>query len=47
LPFFENLPIKLIIEPGRSIIGNAGILVSRVEFIKNKSHKNFIIIDEV
>jgi len=45
LPLLKNLPIKLILEPGRSIVGNAGILVARVEFIKNKSYKNFIIVD--
>ena len=36
---------KIIFEPGRSIIGNAAILVSRVIYIKEASNKNFIILD--
>lgn len=35
----------IIIEPGRSIVGNAGILLTRVEFLKFSKHKNFAIID--
>ncbi|MCX7945049.1 MAG: diaminopimelate decarboxylase [Deltaproteobacteria bacterium] len=36
--------VKIILEPGRSIIGNAGILIGKVLYIK-KAHKNFIITD--
>ncbi len=36
---------KIIFEPGRSIIGNAGILVSKVIYIKENQTKNFIILD--
>ena len=32
-------------EPGRSIIGNAGVLLTRVEYIKQTHHKNFAIVD--
>jgi diaminopimelate decarboxylase len=35
----------LIFEPGRSIVGNAGVLLTRVEVIKPGSEKNFAIID--
>ncbi|MCK9229689.1 MAG: diaminopimelate decarboxylase [Syntrophales bacterium] len=35
----------LILEPGRVIVGNAGILVTRVLYTKYGSHKNFIIVD--
>ena len=38
-------PLKLIFEPGRSIAANAGILVTKVEFLKCTDHKNFAIID--
>lgn len=37
--------LKLILEPGRSIAANAGILVTRVEFLKCTEHRNFAIID--
>ncbi|MER2492462.1 diaminopimelate decarboxylase [Catenovulum sediminis] len=37
--------LKLIFEPGRSIMANAGILVTKVEFIKQGEEKNFAIID--
>ena len=36
---------KIIFEPGRSIIGNAGILISRIIYIKEGYKKNFVIID--
>lgn len=37
--------IELIFEPGRAIAANAGILLTRVEFLKPTEHKNFAIID--
>ncbi|MEE2764171.1 MAG: diaminopimelate decarboxylase [Pseudomonadota bacterium] len=37
--------LELIMEPGRSIAANAGILVTRVEFLKCTEHRNFAIID--
>lgn len=41
----DNLDIILILEPGRVIAGNAGILVTRVEYIKVGEEKQFIITD--
>lgn len=38
-------PLKLIFEPGRSIAANAGIMITKVEFLKCGDHKNFAIID--
>ena len=38
-------PYKIIIEPGRAMIGNAGILLTRVEYIKPTEKKNFAIVD--
>ncbi|MGO3295272.1 MAG: diaminopimelate decarboxylase, partial [Marinobacter sp.] len=37
--------LELILEPGRSIAANAGILITRVEFLKCTEHRNFAIID--
>ncbi|MBD3609264.1 MAG: diaminopimelate decarboxylase [Gammaproteobacteria bacterium] len=37
--------LKLIVEPGRAIAGNAGIMITRVEHLKLNEHKNFAIID--
>jgi diaminopimelate decarboxylase len=37
--------LKIILEPGRAIAGNAGILVTKIEFIKQGQEKNFAIID--
>jgi diaminopimelate decarboxylase len=41
----HNLGCTLMFEPGRMIVGNAGILVSRVIYVKPGDAKNFIIID--
>ena len=40
-----DMPYTLILEPGRVIVGNAGILVTKVLYIKKGEEKNFIIID--
>ncbi|MBX9926163.1 MAG: diaminopimelate decarboxylase [Hyphomicrobiaceae bacterium] len=40
-----NLPFGLVFEPGRLIVGNAGILVSRVIFTKHGDGRTFLIID--
>lgn len=37
--------VEIIIEPGRAIVGNAGILLSRIEYLKHTQNKNFAIID--
>lgn len=36
---------KLLVEPGRSLVGNAGLLVTRVEIAKQGSEKNFAVVD--
>lgn len=38
-------PIKVIFEPGRSIVGDTGLLLTRVEFLKPGAEKNFCIVD--
>jgi len=37
--------LALVFEPGRSIVANAGVLLTRVEFLKRTDHKNFAIVD--
>ena len=37
--------LELVFEPGRSIVANAGVLLTRVEFLKRTDHKNFAIVD--
>ena len=37
--------LKLMLEPGRSLIGNAGNLLTTVEYIKQGEEKNFVIVD--
>jgi diaminopimelate decarboxylase len=41
----RDLNCKLIFEPGRLLVGNAGILVTRVLFVKYGEAKNFVIVD--
>jgi diaminopimelate decarboxylase len=41
----RDLNCRLIFEPGRLIVGNAGILVTRVLFVKRGEAKNFIVVD--
>jgi len=41
----HNLGCTLMFEPGRMIVGNAGILVTRVIYVKHGGAKNFVIID--
>jgi diaminopimelate decarboxylase len=40
-----HLKCQLILEPGRLIVGNAGILVSKVEYVKKGSNRLFLILD--
>ncbi len=44
-PHLSRLDLQVILEPGRSIVGNAGLLIAEVLFVKNKGHKHFIIVD--
>ncbi|HTG43842.1 MAG TPA: diaminopimelate decarboxylase [Verrucomicrobiae bacterium] len=44
-PLLKPLGLRILIEPGRFISGNAGILVTRVEYVKKTGKKNFVIVD--
>jgi len=41
----QNLDVKIIFEPGRALVGNAGVLISKVEYLKQNGVKHFAIID--
>ena len=43
--FLKKHKVKIIFEPGRSIIGNTGMLISKVIYIKDSGRKKFIILD--
>jgi diaminopimelate decarboxylase len=45
IPLLKPLGLRVLIEPGRYLVGNAGILVTRVEYVKRTGHKNFVIVD--
>ena len=42
---FSDLGVKVVLEPGRMIVGNAGILLTRVIYVKEGGPKTFVIID--
>ncbi|NWF52456.1 MAG: diaminopimelate decarboxylase [Nitrospirae bacterium] len=45
LPLLRGRDLTLILEPGRSIAGNAGILVTKVLYVKKGKEKEFVIVD--
>ena len=45
LPLLKPLGLRILMEPGRYISGNSGVLVTRVEYVKRTGIKNFVIVD--
>lgn len=45
LKHLDGKPYEILIEPGRAIVGNAGILVTQVELLKQSEAKNFAVVD--
>ena len=45
LPHLAGLPFRVLIEPGRAIVGPAGVLVTRVLYVKENSGRRFVITD--
>jgi diaminopimelate decarboxylase len=45
LPLLAGLPLTLLVEPGRSIVGAAGVLLTRVLELKENRGKQFVIVD--
>jgi len=41
----RGLKLRIMVEPGRAIVGNAGVLLTRVEYIKESPEKNFAVVD--
>jgi len=44
-PLLAPLGLKILLEPGRYLVGNAGVLLTRVEYLKRGKAKNFLIVD--
>ncbi len=45
LPMLQSSGLRVLMEPGRFISGNAGALVTRIEYVKRTGSKNFLIVD--
>ena len=45
VPLLKPLGLKILLEPGRFLVGNAGVLLARVEYLKRGQGKNFLILD--
>jgi diaminopimelate decarboxylase len=45
LPILRNTGLKIIMEPGRFIVGNAGIFVTKVLYLKDNGFKKFLVVD--
>jgi diaminopimelate decarboxylase len=45
VPLLKDLGLKILLEHGRFMVGNAGVLLSRVEHLKRGAGKNFLIVD--
>jgi len=44
-PLLAPLGLKILLEPGRFLVGNSGVLLSRVEHLKRGASKNFLVLD--
>jgi diaminopimelate decarboxylase len=45
VPILKPLGVQILMEPGRFIVGNAGLLVTRVQYVKQGPSKQFLIVD--
>ena len=45
VPFLKEIGLSVILEPGRVLVGNAGILVCRVQYVKDNPFKQFVVVD--
>ncbi len=45
LPLLRAIPVRVLVEPGRYLVGNAGVLLTRVLYIKESPSKTFVIVD--
>ncbi|ADC89462.1 diaminopimelate decarboxylase [Thermocrinis albus DSM 14484] len=44
-PILQKVKATVVLEPGRSLVGNAGVLITQVQFVKDKGEKHFVIVD--
>jgi diaminopimelate decarboxylase len=44
-PPLRAIGLRVLLEPGRLLVGNAGVLLTRVRYIKRTKHKKFVIVD--
>ena len=44
-PLLQDLNVRILVEPGRFLVGNAGVLLTRVRYIKQTGQKKFVIVD--
>lgn len=44
-PLLQPLNLKILVEPGRYLVGNAGVLLTRVEYVKHTRDRTFLIVD--
>lgn len=45
LPLLRAIGLRVLLEPGRLLVGNAGVLLTRVRYLKQSEHKKFVIVD--
>lgn len=45
VPLLKNLSVRVLLEPGRFLVGNAGVLLTRVLYVKKTPLKKFVIVD--
>ncbi len=45
VPLLAGAGVEVVLEPGRSIAGNAGVLVTEVQYVKQGGERNFVIVD--
>jgi len=45
LPPLRNLGLRVLVEPGRLLVGNAGVLLTRITYVKQTAQKKFLIVD--
>jgi diaminopimelate decarboxylase len=45
VPALSGLGLRILLEPGRFLVGNAGVLLTRVRYLKQTANKKFVIVD--
>ncbi len=45
VPRLRNRGLRVLLEPGRAIVANAGLLLTRVEYLKHRRNRNFAVVD--